>query len=60
MAKLKCDGLILAFWPFRGKTIKMRRWRRRRRRENNKNEEEEEAKQWKCGGGGGGKTIEMW
>ena len=47
MAKLKCDGLILASWPFRGKTIKMRRWRRRRRRwrgrrENNKNEEEEE------------------
>ena len=37
MAKLKCDGLILASWPFRGKTIKMRRWRR----ENNKNEEEE-------------------
>ena len=34
-------GLILAFWPFRGKTIEMRRWRRRRS-ENNKNEEEEE------------------
>ena len=44
MAKLKCDGLILASWPFQGKTIKMRRWRRRRR-ENNKNEEEEEGKQ---------------
>ena len=30
--------------PFRGKTIKMRRWRRRRRRRrrNDKNEEEEE------------------
>ena len=35
-------GLILAFWPFRGKTIEMRRWRRRRS-ENNKNEEEEEG-----------------
>ena len=49
MAKLKCDGLILAFWPFRGKTIKMRRWRRRTRRRRsrreNKNEEEEEGKQ---------------
>ena len=33
-------------WPFRGKTIEMRR-RRRRRRENNRNEEveEEEGKQ---------------
>ena len=49
MAKLKCDSLILAFWPFRGKTIKMRRWRRRRRRrrENNKNEEEEEEEEGK-------------
>ena len=34
--------LILASWPFRGKTIKMRWWRRGRRRENNKNEEDEE------------------
>ena len=34
--------------PFRGKTIKMRRWRRRRRRrENNKNEEEEEEEEGK-------------
>ena len=50
-AKLKCDGLIMAFWSFQGKTIEMRRrwwrwwWRRRRRRRrrrrNNKNEEEE-------------------
>ena len=47
MANLKCDGLILAFWPFRGKTIKMRRRRRRRRRENNKNEEEEEEEEGK-------------
>ena len=46
MAKLKCDSLILAFWPFRGKTIKMRRWRRRRR-ENNKNEEVEEEEEGK-------------
>ena len=44
MAKLKCDGLILASWPFRGKTIKMRRWWRRRR-ENNKNDDDEEGKQ---------------
>ena len=29
-------------WPFRGKTIEMRRRRRRRRRENNRNEEVEE------------------
>ena len=50
MAKLKCDSLILAFWPFRGKTIKMRRWRRRRRRRRrreNKNEEEEEEEEGK-------------
>ena len=46
-------GLILASWPFRGKTIKMRR-RRRRRRENNKNEEEEEEEEEEEG-----KTIEM-
>ena len=36
-------GLILAFWPFRGKTIEMRRWWRRR--ENKNEEEEEEEKQ---------------
>ena len=47
MSVFLIPGLILAFWPFRGKTIKMRRWRRkrRRRRENNKNKEEEEGKQ---------------
>ena len=28
--------------PFRGKTIKMRRWRRRRRNDKNEEEEEEE------------------
>ena len=42
-AKLKCDGLILAPWPFRRKTIEMRR----RRRENNKNEEEVEEEEGK-------------
>ena len=31
--------------PFRGKTIKMRRWRRRRRRKNDKNEEVEEEEE---------------
>ena len=31
--------------PFRGKTIKMRRWRRRRRRKNDNNEEVEEEEE---------------